>query len=560
MPARKVVLYEHQIEHNKRCKEILMRPDGYILIDTSYQGGGKSYNAAALAQYFNVPVGVISTITVISKWQNEIVGKYDLKCNFLLGYESLRSMKGNQPKHGLLVRHDTINEAGAAVLSFEPTEKLREMIRNGMLLIIDEFQHIKNISAQYLACRTVVKTILAMGGRSRVLMLSGSPFDKHEHTINFMRLANFIGERAPLSILDKLHGSTTLIGAKDLMKACARLNPELTDHVYRTCPHDHANVTQFCYRLFVEVIRPTICSSMPCVSSATLDAKNGFYNLTQGNMRKVISIIDDLGDVVKYDAVKKTIEKKSNFTTVNAALMNTETAKNDELTERLIRETLKMEVTMPDGKPGYPKVVIMLNYIDNLLELMRKVSDLNPLLLYGSTPQARRPEIIDQFQESNNKYRVLICNPLVCAEGIDLDDKEGHFPRYVWISPNYRIGVIFQSASRFSRANTVSKATVRILYAKGCVRELAILDALARKTTVLSETLPDSVGKLKFPGNYEDEIEPDIPIENFNHLFNEEAEDTENTVQEKEDDIEEKEEEKEYIEEGKADYDEEEDS
>lgn len=55
------------------------------------------------------------------------------------------------------------------------------MLNEGLLLIVDEIQNIKNVSGQFLAAQAMLKPILdgnAPDAKSRVILLSGSPIDR----------------------------------------------------------------------------------------------------------------------------------------------------------------------------------------------------------------------------------------------------------------------------------------------------------------------------------------------------------------------------------------------
>jgi hypothetical protein len=53
----------------------------------------------------------------------------------------------------------------------------------------------------------------------------------------------------------------------------------------------------------------------------------------------------------------------------------------------------------------------------------------------------------------------------VLATGIDLDDKEGEFPRMIIASPNGSAITMFQLAGRIARQNTMSHGEMRVIYA-----------------------------------------------------------------------------------------------
>ena len=64
-------------------------------------------------------------------------------------------------------------------VDFKASERYMQMLNEGLLLIVDEIQNIKNVSGQFLAAQAMLKPILeAQGLKSRVILLSGSPIDR----------------------------------------------------------------------------------------------------------------------------------------------------------------------------------------------------------------------------------------------------------------------------------------------------------------------------------------------------------------------------------------------
>lgn len=511
-----ITLFPNQVENYEESKRILLESPIGILMNNSKPGKGKSYVIAKLSQDPEfvdeatgeyMPIGVIGPLDVVNKWRRELIEPYGLNSAFEINYESLRSMRDRQPKHGLLDRIDKVTENGKKSVTFAPTTALDDLLKKGMLVIIDEFQHIKNKSQTREACRIIVRRCLELG-TSRVIFISGSPYDKWEHVINFLQLVNFI-RNPTLAVYHRERNRLDLRGAQELINVCKLYDSETTEHILQTCEYTHKTVGEkLCFQLYVDVIRPQIVSSMSSTESGNLDVKNGHFIMSEQNMAAVLGVINELAAATAYDPVKQTINsKRTNYTTINATLTKSENAKLDTF-ERLVRETLMKHGVAEDGDPTMPKVVVMLNYTAHIEEMAERLADLNPLILNGQIKPGRRSEIIRVFQEPSDRCRVLICNPLVCAEGIDLDDKDGHWPRYCFMSPNYRVTLIFQAASRFDRADTKSRGTVRIVYAKGGGHEQSILTALARKTEILNKTLPQQVEDgVVFPGDYDDETE-----------------------------------------------------
>ena len=139
---------------------------------------------------------------------------YRIKISLIVTYESLRSRKHDQPRHGLLTRIDELDtehkkdeqsnhsgtNSGTNRVQFAATPLFLQMCDEGLLLVFDEIQKIKNNSAQQKACQALVEPMqqrreeqvqqlqqrCQQPVQSYLGMLSGTPFDKEEHCTNFL--------------------------------------------------------------------------------------------------------------------------------------------------------------------------------------------------------------------------------------------------------------------------------------------------------------------------------------------------------------------------------------
>lgn len=74
-------------------------------------------------------------------------------------------------------------------VDFTVTEHYKKLVEEGLLLIIDEVQNIKNVSGQFHACKALIQEIVMkpMENFSRVLLLSGSPIDREHQALHMFR-------------------------------------------------------------------------------------------------------------------------------------------------------------------------------------------------------------------------------------------------------------------------------------------------------------------------------------------------------------------------------------
>jgi ERCC4-related helicase len=79
------------------------------------------------------------------------------------------------------------------------------------------------------------------------------------------------------------------------------------------------------------------------------------------------------------------------------------------------------------------KLIIMLNYTASIDYLAKKLKKWNPIIISGDSKYKKskheQTALINSFQQPNLKYKLLIGNLQMLASAVDLDDKDGRFPR-----------------------------------------------------------------------------------------------------------------------------------
>lgn len=132
--------------------------------------------------------------------------------------------------------------------------------------------------------------------------------------------------------------------------------------------------------------------------------------------------------------------------------------------------------------------------------------------LQGSMNHGQRMQALQDFQEASTRVRVMVVNQSVASTGIDLDDKDGRFPRVCFVSPNFSTITAYQLGHRFLRMDTQSNAHVEFVYGKDRAHityansptvELKVLNALAAKGQIMKETTPEQVAAgMLFPSDH----------------------------------------------------------
>jgi superfamily II DNA or RNA helicase len=602
-----VTLYPHQNEHANKLTNILTNHP--FALDLSPMGTGKTYCATHIAKTFGFKrVLVIAPISVIPKWKH-MRDTHGLQLSDAMSYCSLRSVKCKQPKHGLLTRIDrrseVINEDTGRpepggerdVVEFHATDLWKKYVSEGILLVVDEIQNVKNISSQYFSVKELIREILGSSSMSKVLLLSGTPIDKTEQVKNLFRAIGLITKnlcqydpglgRTIARGLDEIiqhHESYVTrndplirdvlrkvrehrIYNMEMMRYQSRMMryqrairnssmyttlPELpiepiapealtyvnqqmyNNHVHESIHNAHhivdrveranhgshsliKHVNECMYRLFCDIFCKKMASAMqrpdiPC----RVHKRNAYYYVPHECRELLQKGVVALRSATSFNEATGEVhfENENRMNAIHGitrALQMIETAKIS-IFVREAKELLEMN-------PNY-KVVICLNYVDTIKDVQRDLSEYDPLVLYGATNETQRGRVISQFQQENTRYRVLIGNIECLSTGIDLDDKNGAYPRFALVSPNYRIITLEQLTYRFLRMDTKSDTDLHFVFGRVLLRngdtardyeELPIINALAKKSNVMrdvtnatnvsNEELPTT--EYKYPGSYE---------------------------------------------------------
>jgi hypothetical protein len=487
-----------QIEWANRAYEILTRNHGYI--DTSRMGSGKTYVTLWLAKQFGFRLLIVCPVIMIEIWR-KTAAEYGVTVIDVISYQTLRSIRNHQPKHAWLNRYDNITEGGIHQVSFSPTPAYSELIEQGIMVICDEIQNIKNNSDQYKACNALIRPITESGGRSRFGLLSGTPFDKEEHAVNLLRVIGYIRSHRLYTYVRETR-ELRLEGMKELIDACRFIDPAETNRILADIPLQKGQMDHMCYMLYTRVIKASISGAMPAPTNiqGRFDVKNGFYQMTGDKIQQLQAAINELASAVQFNERTGVADMRAeNIGAVTTALVHIENAK------ALDFARVATQILMNDARN---KVILCVNYTSTVEEIQQILVFYSPLILNGQVMPKKRGNIVQQFNE-NPAYRVLIMNTAVGGVGISLHDTRGDSPRYMLMSPSYKLLEVTQAAARIHRDGTCSDATVRMFYGMGAgASETHILTAMARKTQVLKGALETEVTQdLVLPGDYRDYFE-----------------------------------------------------
>ena len=475
-------LLPHQHEHFSRVDTAACKTFGYL--DTSPTGTGKTYVSCNLARKYKLNILVVGPVSVLPYW-NMVAEDFGVNVLSTLSYAALRGASG-KVNHAFLDR----NGKGYSVTGY-----FRQCLEAKVLLIFDEVHNLKNIKTnQRAAALTLVRAIIKANNGSRIGLLSATPFDKNEHCASIIMLLG-------LTLKPKLYqyNPRTRIyleaGIRDVIERCRQWNPEGTHKLDEM----RANFKSYPYELYSKILKFHCSSSMPTPKlNVVKDVMNGFYKMPQEDVIKITNAQRKLraklrknenGDYVRDDSFR---EATAIFIT------EVERAKVPTLV-RLAKETLTQNTQA--------KVIIYVWRRESVSKLASELQEFEPAILNGEVKAKDRTPIIDGFQQPTAEFRLIISHPVVGGVGISLDDTDGEWPRYMFVSPNYHHILLHQATGRIYRTNTKSDATIRFVYSQDCTDETSILNALARKDQVVKGSLYQVEESIQYPGSYQGYIE-----------------------------------------------------
>jgi len=522
-----ISLYPHQLEHVARIKAYLEK--FHFAIDLSPLGTGKTYTAAKIfqeGQYQHIVT--ISPLSVKTKWVQVNVD-YRLQCRSNLTYGEIAGKRFSSPKCGFLVRNDYTVEMpqengmirSVDKYNFTSTDVFRQLVEEGVLLVLDEFQQIKNDCAQTEACETLILDIMEnfkRGGSSRVMLLSGSPIDKECQSVRLFKTLGIM--RHP-----KIVSGHQFAGINEIVRylhdafrsrSCQKGNLYILQTSMRVI-RDGGNglyqqsawgAQRYAFELFVHVVKPKATSAMDPLRSddgIVLNKYNGYFHLNEeANLEKMRSAVEGLNELRDLQARLRTEAPVAGTgATIIRQMMRllivVETSKIDTFV-RLARMQL-------DANPC-KKVVIAVNFLDTMSDLTTLLAEYNPLIFDGSKTMKQRIDILAKFQAPSTEHRLLIGNTTVLSSGIDLDDKDGGYPRVCYVSPNFKTIDIYQLGHRFKRGlDTRSSTDIYMVYSDNR-SERHVIEALSHKGEIMKRvTVEQSLAGVVFPCDYAEFVE-----------------------------------------------------
>lgn len=470
---REIGLFKFQREHYNRILNILNK--NYAYLDTSMMGSGKTIITLAIAKTYNIPIMVICPPTMKEIWEFE-AKKYEIEIKDIISYESLRGTDKHKPKHGLLILEN---------MDYYITKKYIEIVKNGVLLIFDEVHRIKNNNSQLEAAVTLARGIFSIGGKSRISLLSATPIDDVKSVPCILKMLGIIVSNDKLVKYDRINGSYDMYGLQEVVNKCNNINQSITTmNMNNYDNRSKISAIILCYKLYLDIIKNEITSSVILPNFLCHNkyfVNNGLYKITDTKIDNIIKLIDDLKNIINYDETNDEVKlSRGNLGLVMKILRKIEEEKL-EIFINLIENTLNND--------NNSKIIIYLNYLENIEKLKEKFKSFSPIILTGKTDIKKRISLVSSFQEPNLNKRLIISHPKIGGLGLSLDDTDGTFKRYVYISPSYNFIDQYQIIGRVMRSKTKSIPLVSYVYIDNIKEEQKILYSLSFKSHITSDII-----------------------------------------------------------------------
>ncbi len=458
--VKRVVLRDAQIPHVRDLK-ISLELHG-VGLDRSDQGTGKSFCAMGLAQEMVAAtkgVGEPSMLIVCGANAVHQWGRYTRENGVVALIYSYGTIRIANPKKCPYISVST-EGAGRGKKVYCVTEKFRELVMSGVMLVIDEFHNVEMNSLQARAVQTLTCELGLIRRKSTpcpnsyIMLLSNTPLSVDKHIASLLRLEGIITH-------DKLYdGRKKLsLGFAELCKYCKQCDAAKTTKIIQYRRMTAKSVLEMSLKLYVDILRDRITSgAVRDFPDVIRDCK-----VMQMDQSEILEIAQQCGMREEAEIAIRdgTFLQRTNMIKLSPVMKAIERRKTIEYS----KDAKKVLEEDPDEK-----VVIFAWYLDNIALAKEILSEYSPVVCSGALPMKKRPELFRRWNENSNEIRVMIAQPDVGGEAIELDDKHGGHRRNVYLSVNYRKRNL-QIPGRFMRVNTKSIPIVHTYFLEGFQEE-----------------------------------------------------------------------------------------
>lgn len=570
--------------HLEKIKDILRGPGSKIrsYIDVSETGTGKTIIAIALANFLRVDLIVIGNSMLKYGWKESCAEHLDRDLNLLSFIIPSSSLKGRIESNGRVTQPGaTIGRTGNTILireskpiaekerkirkesvekvkytgtyssgtrsvkskntvryknTFYVTDYMKKLIKDGILLIIDEAQVMKSKgSATSAACTSLIRAILDPDinseDKSYVGLLSASLLDKEEQIETFSYSLGIISGAEDDYKDQILRHAKVLLGTnrERELRTSFENSPETSGR-----------------KLLLRYMTETFSSEIynpTCYSELKISLKNSYFTPDSYAKRMIQEVQDSIQQRKKRNLTQEEEEK-----IIPPGLFPVlfDFARVNVIADLVIEDLTEKD---SEGRNLNKKCIIFMRFIKPIRALetkitnkLRKLQQLSddpviskievPIVITGESGKTSsqgeygRNLLIKEFTNNPN-YRIIIIQIDVGSAGISLHDKVGDFPRVSYISPTDSIQNVYQACGRTRRYGTKSDVEIHVVYledfeepkfAFGSVREDRILNNLDDKSAVIESTHMGN-DQINVPSKFEYYFENNVPLTAMKKAF-----------------------------------------
>jgi len=448
-------LYEHQ---KKNFIDVYLTLKKYKLCyNSSEMGLGKTHILAAIAKATGKTIIVIGPDNIREGWESAF--RYHGVADYaFVGYNTFLCRE----KPIFLQDPDNYDV-------WCPSEEFVNLVNQpgGIHLVFDEAHMLKNSNTSRFSQAVMLAREATVSKESTLTLLSASPLEISKHAETICQLLGFMNNSNDI---------------ETLRNKCIQL--------FGPIPAEQNPQSLFDW--FTQIIVPKLFFFMdPIPHKMVVD--NQFIRLNQDQLNQMnagINLLDPDAEPAYYYSTRMKFAECGKIMAYCHEFLN------------ILR-----------NEPN-TKLVIMVNYTSSIDYLVEQLKQWNPIIVSGDskykTSNAQRNILKNQFQEPNLNRRLIIGNTQMLAFGIDLDDKDGRFPRKIFISPSDKMNNMYQASKRADRGiSTKSVAIVKFMYIMGLQIDTKVLQRTQIKSDALKSILRY---KSILPGDLE--IHEDMFIKN----------------------------------------------
>ena len=482
-------------------------PMNKVLSNFSPLGSGKTDTGLMMFSHMELPHLVVVADDIIGDgWKRRAPFYAATHRIHVFTYEEIISIRGGEVKSGLTQEVTVPPEEGSSIVKrdndglrpsyyegnwvqelskedYETTAKFKQMMQEGMLLVLDEYDEIISESKRGYSAFAMVRDILQSNSNSRVLLLSATPTTDPDNIRIILALHGILPAFKPyiahmISVGDWVYDKRPLSYMKawlTMYKAhIDKLEPTLYEELMKEydAVYDQPRLTskKFCAKVLDKVLKPFFTFSMPDIKPVNCLA----YNLlteelhTEQEKAEIRECIRQTKDAVE-DAGKKK-EKGHFFKNIKPKIERTEALKSvgvTRLAHWLLTSFPKMkwicQVNVYQALEKVKETLLQLGFDESQICYITGKYEKNGKTV--TMPKAERIKQMKEFREHNLKKRVVIITS-VGSKGIDLDDQSpsGEFPVFTSAMSTYDIKVTIQSIGRGNRTTSTSHSCAMVPY------------------------------------------------------------------------------------------------